>query len=59
MYTYCKMNYGNVKLISDYADGLNEDDCVIIVYKQETENAKAIRINFNNETSSTKERTFQ
>ena len=33
MYTYCKMNYGNVKLISDYGDGLNEDDCVIIVYK--------------------------
>ena len=33
MYTYCKMNYGNVKVISDYGDGLNEDDCVIIVYK--------------------------
>ena len=33
MYTYCKMNYGNVKLISDYGDGLNEDDCVMIVYK--------------------------
>ena len=33
MYTYCKMNYGNVKLISDYGDGLNEDDCVLIVYK--------------------------
>ena len=33
IYTYCKMNYRNVKIISDYSDGLNEDDCTIIVYK--------------------------
>jgi SAM-dependent methyltransferase len=33
MYTYCKMNYKNVKVLSDYGDGLNEDDCTIIVYK--------------------------
>ena len=33
IYTFCKMNYRNVKIISDYSDGLNEDDCTIIVYK--------------------------